>query len=142
VPCGGSGWRPVSPDPERRRRAAADQVTYRLPGSYGELEWALRALPAAARRAVVAFSVRGDQARPWLVVAGLELVSRRMPARIRVAAGVLEAWQAREQRRWQLAGPRRDEQIRRLAAEGESVTRIAARARLTERHVRRIVNGR
>jgi hypothetical protein len=140
-PCEGSGWRRVSPDPERRRNGG-ERGIWRLPGSYSELVEAMAGLPTGAGRVLLGFCVYADRGRPWQVAAALEFVSRRMPNRISVAAGVVEAWRAREERRWLVAGPRRDQRIRQLAAQGEPVMRIAARAHLTERRVRQILKGR
>ncbi len=140
VACGGSGWRPALRDANGSGGVRPERIAYRLAGPYRELERAFELMGRPHRRLVI----RQADAYPRRVDGADELVSwlsRQLPHRITLAAGVVEAWHAREERRWQLAGPGRDQRIRRLVAEGESVTRIAARAHVSERHVRRIAYG-
>jgi len=144
VPCDGSGWRPVTPAVNGERRGTRELIAYRLPGSYAELEAALGELRDVSPRAfkrLLAVVFMEEPIGDWSALA-IRFVSERLPVRITLAPGVIDSWRAREERRWLLVGPRRDEQIRKLAREGESLTRIAVRAHLTERHVRRIVRGR
>lgn len=141
--CGGTGWRYVSPDGGAAGvgGSAQDSVAWRIRGSYPELVLALETLKAHDRRAYRALLGCAQAGR--LPVSPAELrgagrVAALMPPRIVVAAGVLEAWRAREERAAMIRGPRRNQRIRELLARGESAAAVARRAGLSERQVRRI----
>ena len=146
--CGGSGWRPVVAGVDARvNGSSVERIAYRLPGPYRELEDALWEAAPAWRRALV--RAANDPGAPRTTLAygnALLFVSPRLPDRISLAAGVVEAWRAREDRRWRpvaTGGTVRDQRIRHLVVvDGEPIARVARRSGLSERRVRQIAYGR